>query len=656
MKHLIIGTAGHVDHGKTSLVKLLTGIDCDTHKQEKQRGITINLGFSHLNLPNGESAGIIDVPGHKDFINTMIGGACGIDMVLLVIAADSGIMPQTTEHVEIIRSLGVKSGVVALTRSDLVDDELLEMAQYEVAGFLEGTPLADAPIVPVSSVTGRGKEELIGAVADTLKKVEERPVGPLFRMYIDRLFTVRGHGSVVTGSVLNGELAAGKELYLLPSDQPKLRVRSIERHGMPVERIVAGDRAAINLTGLNREDFDRGMILCDKKIETTDMIDVQLKMFDSSPTLSVWTNMVFISGTFSCQARMHLLDKDRAAGGEDAIAQIHLSKPAVLMNKDRFIIRNSSETTTLGGGIILETSPLHHRKRTPQLVEELSQLSRQILGSNSIAGMIHVLLKRTFAPMTSDEVREKLSLSAEEVAVALSAEQPGFIVYRDEAVTILINDHCDNTFRRRITNLLREHHKKNPLFGEGMTLNELSGKLALSKAATGKHYLRLLLDGMLNEGTLEQHSNTFIISGHQPQFDKKSMEEIDWLEQVILRCGDNKPVISEIEELAAARKISKAQFRAYISWLLSHGKIKSYRSELMHTSIYHQYATKALSFLATRADGGGIAEFKELIGGSKKFRTLLIDMLTSDERIRLEAGEETETRLHITPKGRQFLA
>jgi selenocysteine-specific elongation factor len=654
MKHLIIGTAGHVDHGKTSLVRLLTGIDCDTHNQEKQRGITINLGFTHLDLPNGESAGIIDVPGHKDFINTMIGGACGIDMVLLVIAADSGIMPQTTEHLEIIRSLGVKNGVIALTRADLVDAELLEMAQYEVVGFLEGTPLEEAPIIPVSSVTGLGKEELISAITATLDKVEPRPAGPLFRMYIDRIFTVKGHGSVVTGSVLNGQLASGSELFLLPSDQHKLRVRSIERHGRPVDQIVAGDRAAINLTGLNREDFDRGMILCDKMLDTTDMIDVSLSTYPSSGTLSTWSNIVLISGTFSCQARMHLLDKDSVAAGEAALAQIHLSKPTVLMNRDRFIIRNSSEDKTLGGGMILETSPLHHRKRTPQLIEELQQLARHILGSNSITGMIHVLLKKMFRPMTPDEVRDKISLSAEEIRDALAAEQSGYSIYRDQETTILINDHCDKTYRLKTTTLLQEHHRKNPLFAEGLNMNELSGKMMLSKSPAGKHYLRLLLNSMLAEDILEMSNNTFIIHSYQPQFDKRSLDDIAWLEQQILQCGDNKPVVSDLEEQAAARKIHKAQFRAYLSWLVSHGKVKSFKTEVMHASLFTQYAEKTLAFLAPRAGGCEIAEFKELTGGSKKFRTLLIDMLIGDELIRLEAGEETETRLHITPKGRLF--
>jgi selenocysteine-specific elongation factor len=643
MKHLIIGTAGHVDHGKTSLVKLLTGTDCDTHQQEKQRGITINLGFTHLHLPNGETAGIIDVPGHKDFINTMIGGACGIDMVLLVIAADSGIMPQTSEHVEIIRSLGITNGVVALTRADLVDAELLEMAEYEVASFLEGTPLQDAPIVAVSSVTGAGKEQLMSAIAQTLENVVERPVGAIFRMYIDRIFTVKGHGSVVTGSVLNGKLANGSELYLLPGDPQKLKVRSIERHGQPVQTLVAGDRGAINLTGLERSDFDRGMILCDKIIESTDMIDCIVTLFESAGTLPLWSNIVFISGTFACQARMHLIDKETITDGEEAIVQIHLQKPAVLLNRDRFIFRNSSEDKTLGGGIILETSPLHHRKRTPRLIEELQDLAKEIMGENSLAGMMHVLLKKAFRPMNPDEVRDKLSLSKEDVLEVLKAEHTGYIVYRDPEHTILINRHCDETYRKKISSALHDYHAKNPLLAGGMNLNELSGKLNLQKSSAGKHYLKLLLDKLVNDQILQWSNNTYILQGHQPQFDPKSMEEIAWIEQEILNCGDNKPVVSEIEELASKRKIPKTQFRAYLSWLVSQGKIRSYQSDIVHTELFARNRQIILDALENKRDGITIPELKEIVTGTKScalccwiswLRTKRLPLFPAGRRIR----------------------
>ncbi|MCD4697331.1 MAG: selenocysteine-specific translation elongation factor, partial [Bacteroidales bacterium] len=261
MKHLILGTAGHVDHGKTALIKAITNIDCDTHKEEKERGITINLGFTHYNLPSGESIGIVDVPGHKDFIKTMVAGAYGIDVVLLVVAADSGIMPQTEEHLRIIEMLGIEQGIVALTKADLVDEETLELAELEISEFLEGTKFENAPIIPVSSVTGKGIPELLETIGKILPEIKEKEKSDRFRMYIDRIFNVKGVGFVVTGSVLEGEISTGKDLYLLPGKSKKIKIRNLERHGEIVEKVFSGDRAAINLSGMKFENYSRGMVL-----------------------------------------------------------------------------------------------------------------------------------------------------------------------------------------------------------------------------------------------------------------------------------------------------------------------------------------------------------------------------------------------------------
>lgn len=653
MKHLIIGTAGHIDHGKTSLIRMLTGIDCDTHKEEKQRGITINLGFSYMNLPGGESVGIIDVPGHKDFINTMIGGACGIDMVMLVIAADSGIMPQTVEHMNIISALGVKKAVVALTKSDLVDEELIEMAEFEITDFLLKTPLKDAPIVRVSAVTGKGKEELIQAIAGAISGIEERETGKLFRMYIDRIFSVKGFGSVVTGSVMSGSLSIGQDVYLLPGNKQKLRVRSIERHGTTVERVIAGDRAAINLIGLKREDFERGMILCDKPVESTQMIDAWVQLFDKDISLPIWSNINFISGTFECQARLHLLNKDKVRGNEDAIAQIHLARPAVLMSKDKFIVRNSSEDKTMGGGYIIETSPLHHRKRTARLIDELTRMSANILGNNSLKEMINAALKKEFRPFTSLEIAEKLSLKTEEISAEIQNPDADFKLYRSDAVAILVSGQYDNLFREKILKILPEHHAKNPLSAEGLELTELTGKLALNKINTGKIYLDLLLKQLQAENRLDCLNNTWIIKGHKPNFDKKSLEEIAWLEQEILNFGENKPVIPEIEDKAANRNIPKQKFKSYLTFLAGNGKIQFFGSDIIHSTILNKYRGLVLNRLAENENGVAIMEFKDTLG-TKRLRALLIQILESEKLIWMETGAGVETTLFITDAGKIF--
>lgn len=655
MKHLIIGTAGHIDHGKTALIKMLTGIDCDTHKEEKQRGITINLGFASMNLPNGESVGIIDVPGHRDFINTMIGGACGIDLVLLVIAADSGIMPQTVEHMNIISALGIKKAVVALTKADLVDDELIELAELEISELLSTSSFRDAPIVRVSAKTERGKNELIKAIADTITGIQEREAGVFFRLFIDRIFTVKGFGSVVTGSVMDGSIWAGQDVYLLPGDKRKLRIRSIERHGQVVEKVVRGDRAALNLIGLRKEDFTRGMIISDKPIETTVMVDACIRLFDTDRVLPLWSSILFIAGTFECQARMHLLDKDLVQGNEEAIVQIHLSRPAVLVSNDKFIIRTSSEDKTLGGGYIIDPLPLHHRKRTPGLLEELIRLSKSISIGSAPMEMIHMVLKKEFRPFTPVEMAETMNVSADEITERSAGPGSGVLVYKSGQITLLVNEYFDTTVSQKILKILAEHHRKNPLFAEGLATNEILGKLMLANTPNGRPYLDSLLNRMQEDGRLDTLNNTWIIKGHKPDFDKKSLAEIDWLEQEILTCADGKPVLSELEDSAVLQNIPKHKIRTYLSYLASNGKIQFHKSDFIHASILNKTRMVLLNRLAEQEDGIDIQEFKELVGGTKRFRALLIDMLDAEKSISLLTRAGSETRLSITRKGKELL-
>jgi selenocysteine-specific elongation factor len=646
MKHLIIGTAGHVDHGKTSLIRMLTGIDCDTHKEEKQRGITINLGFSYLKLPAGESVGIIDVPGHKDFINTMIGGACGIDMVLLVVAADSGIMPQTVEHMNIISSLGIKRGIVALTKSDLVDEELLELAELEVADFLLDTPLKDAPIVKVSATTGMGKDAVVQAVADCIVNADERPLNTVFRMYIDRIFTVKGFGSVVTGSVIGGSIQADQEVFLLPGNKQRLRVRSLERHGHAVDKVVAGDRAAINLIGLKSEAYERGMLLSDKPLEGTQMIDASIRFFDADTTLSIWSNIVLISGTFNCQARMHLLDADKLTAGEEALVQIHLSKTGILMPKDNFIIRNSSGDGTLGGGFVIEPFPLHHRKRTTNLIEELSRQRNNILGEHSLGELIHARLKKEFRPFLENEMAEKLNVTAEEIRKESKNQNRGFIVYPTEQGNILIHKHFDLSYRKKIHQAISDYHQRNPLSAEGLEVAELTGKLGFSKSAVGKLYLEHLLIQLLSEGVLDKYNKRWIIKGHQPNFDKQSLEEIDWLEQEILACGENKAVFAEIEEKAIKRRIQKHKLRSYMSHLAAMNKIRFFKADFIHIDLLEKYRNLLISQLKEHENGIEIMTFKESLG-TKKLRAFLFQLFEADGLIRLEIHEDNDTKVFL---------
>jgi selenocysteine-specific elongation factor len=349
-RHLIIGTAGHVDHGKTSLIKALTAIDCDTHKEEKERGITINLGFSHLELEDGTGVGIIDVPGHKDFIKTMVSGAHGIDLVLLVISADSGVMPQTKEHLNIIQMLDVQNGIVVLTKTDLVDEEMLELAQLEIEEYLEDTILSGAPVIPVSCMEGTGIPELRNVIENQLKRVSRMKSKEHFRMFVDRFFNVKGIGIVVTGSVLGGEVGEGDELYVLPDKTQKIKVKGVQRHGKKVSKIFAGDRAAINISGLSMDDYYRGMLLSSSDISPQGIIDARISLFQENSTLKVWSHAILLCGTYESRVRIHLLDRDKLEPPDDALVQIHLEQAFTFSKKDRFILRNTSNDLTIGGG------------------------------------------------------------------------------------------------------------------------------------------------------------------------------------------------------------------------------------------------------------------------------------------------------------------
>jgi selenocysteine-specific elongation factor len=655
MKHLIIGTAGHIDHGKTSLIKMLTGVDCDTHKQEKERGITINLGFSHINLPSGESAGIIDVPGHKDFINTMAGGACGIDLVLLVIAADSGMMPQTIEHINIITSLGIKNGVVALTKTDLVDDELIEMASAEISEYLDNTCLKGIPVIGVSSHTGKGKDELIKAIDETVNRQVEPDKGNLFRMYIDRVFTVKGLGSVVTGSVMGGSISSENEVLLLPGDKRKLRIRSIERHGKTTDSVVRGDRAAINLTGMKLEDYKRGMLISNKQLDSSLMIDAYISTFNTAAELKIWSNISLVSGTYISQARMHLLDKDIIYPGEDALVQIHLKDPTVLLSGDRFIFRNSSDDLSLGGGFVIDPFPLHHRKRTPKLINSLKKLSDSVLNQNSLIDLINQVLVKEFRPFYLAEVAEKINIDKNELISETEKDNIPFCVYSDDTDKILVAESFDFAYQEKIIKILSNYHSDNPLFAKGLEVSEIAGKLTFSKIRSGKSYLERLLNKMFASATLEKHEKTWIIKGHQPQIDEKTKSGIQWLENEILSFKDGRPIIAEIEERALNRGIQSKTLKSYMSLLANQGIIRYINNDFVHMDVLNQHRVKLLNELSKTKEGIDYQQFKEFSNATKAFRAILLEAFEKEKIIKLIHGKDIETRIAITETGKRLI-
>lgn len=361
---IILGTAGHIDHGKTTLVRALTGIDCDRLGEEKRRGITIELGFAYCDLPDGRRLGVVDVPGHEKFVKNMVAGASGIDLVMLVIAADEGVMPQTREHLEICTLLGIRHGCVALTKVDAVDEAWLELAREDVSAFLAGTFLEDAPIFPVSAVSGEGLDALRGWLAEQEKSLVPRRRSDLFRLPVDRVFTMKGHGTVVTGTMISGTIRVGEALTLYPDGQ-STKARGVQSHGETVEEALAGKRTAINLHGLDVEDVNRGDVLArpGTLFPSTRWL-VRLRCLSSSPrALRHRSEMHFHHGSREISARLYFLDRDRLAPGEEGLCEARFTEPMVGVFGDRCVVRAFSPLRTVAGGELLHPLPFAPTRR-----------------------------------------------------------------------------------------------------------------------------------------------------------------------------------------------------------------------------------------------------------------------------------------------------
>jgi selenocysteine-specific elongation factor len=368
----ILGTAGHIDHGKTALVKLLTGVDTDRLKEEKERGISIDLGFAHIRLPDGTECGLVDVPGHERFVKNMLAGAGGIDAVLLVIAADEGVMPQTREHVDIVRLLGVTRAVVALTKSDLVEPDWIDFVSEEVRDYLAGGPFAGAPIVPVSSKSGAGRDDLLAALGEALSGLEERSVDRPARLPIDRAFVVEGFGTVVTGTLWRGRLRPGDRVVVEPSGLAT-RVRSVQVHGADVSEARAGQRTAVALPGVEKAAITRGdWVLAPDTLHPSWMIDARLNLVADAPRpLANRTRVRFHLGASELLGRVILLDRDELEPGQSAVVQLRLESAVVADRGDRFVIRSYSPQRAVGGGVILLPNPEKHRRHDAEVVARL---------------------------------------------------------------------------------------------------------------------------------------------------------------------------------------------------------------------------------------------------------------------------------------------
>ncbi len=650
MKHFIIGTAGHVDHGKTSLIKALTQIDCDTHKEEMKRGITINLGFAHIILPSGLSCGIVDMPGHKDFINTMISGACGIDMVLFTIAADSGIMPQTIEHLNIINALGIQNGIIVITKTDLVDEEFIELVNLEIIEMVEGTCLENAPVISVSSHTGEGMQDLIDEITKISDQIEERSSTTVFRMYPDRIFEVKGSGYILTGSVLSGEANVGDDIFLLPGREKKYKLRGIQRFGVAENKVIAGDRAALSLNGLKQEDFERGMMLSNAQLDENKMIDAQISVFNDNFEMGRWSEVLLLTGSFQCRARIHLLSTDLLKSGESALVQIHLEKESVIQVKDKFIIRNTSNDITIGGGIVFDNSPLHHRKRNEKLLSQISNLADAVINDSGLISLVIIELDKIRKPLFVSRLSDIMKIPVNEIVESINDETDQKIVSyaRGEEILLILKEH-DNKYYQSVMELLEGHHSKYPILDEGLNVNEFQTKLDMGDLPEGKIYLELLFDKMNSDGKIRKVADSWILSHHEAKPDKKNLEEITWLENLIESFGMQKPILADIEEEARSHRIKKDKLTMMMKYLQNRNKVYIYEKDVLHASLVDRCRKLLLDELKNRPYGINEGDFKKLIDGTKKIIHPLLGIFKKEGIV-----EQEVYIIKITDKGRNY--
>ena len=513
MNHVIIGTAGHVDHGKTLLIKALTGIETDRLQEEKKRGITIELGFAHLDWEDGTQAGIVDVPGHEKFIKNMLAGAGGIDLAMLIVAADDGFMPQTLEHLDILTLLGIKDGCLVITKSDVVDPEWLEMMQEEIVERLEGTFLEGKPIYAVSAYTGQGIPELKEALHGMVQRAAIKNMRVPFRLPVDRVFSVDGFGTVVTGTLIEGSMHEGDLAELIPSGAAT-RIRNLQVHGKDVDTAYAGQRVAVNLAGLKKTDIKRGDAVAKPgSVRTSRMLDVRLQNLRGSNRIIQNDSQVHLYHTSQVQlAKVVLLDRDALHPGESCYAQLRLADPISTKNGDRFVIRFYSPLETIGGGVILDDSPVRH-KRFQQPVLDALKIKESGSGGDRT---IQVLAEFGIELPTAAQMAAKLRQDEAEVADALHD-----LCARGRAVEPLEGRYVASSVMDRTWDSCREilagYHKVNPLHA-GMKEAEVRQKCFKNLDQTTAD---ALLGALRQEGKIRRVSDRYALADFEIKFTKR---------------------------------------------------------------------------------------------------------------------------------------
>ncbi len=636
MKQVVLGTAGHIDHGKTSLIRALTGIDTDRLKEEKLRGITIELGFAHMELPNGERLGIVDVPGHERFVRHMVAGATGIDLVALVIAADEGVMPQTREHMEICQLLQVKKGLVVLTKIDMVEDpEWVEMVRDDVAEFMKGTFLEGAPIIPVSAITKEGMDELRQALTALVDEVEPRSADGPFRLSVDRVFSMRGFGTVVTGTSLSGTVRIGDPVTVYPSEH-KTKVRGLQVHNDEVETVLPGQRTAINLQSIERILIERGNVIATPgALVATHMIDVYLTLLESAPRpLKNRAKIRFHTGTAEHLGTAVLLDAEELAPGKAGFIQIRLDQPIAALRGDRFVIRSYSPVQTIGGGSILHPLPGKHKGHGK--LEAATALRTLLEGDEPSIILWHI---RDAGPagLSEEDLRVRANVPPKllEKTLQLFISQKKAILYDKDNRRLLHPDTLES-LKETVVEALDDYHKRFPL-KTGMPKEELSAQLP--KQADAKLY-NFVLRRLAEEEKIVQEMEWVRLASHKIDLTKDEQAIRQKIEKAFQDAGLQPPFMKDV---TAKLPGTPRQHQDVIEWMLTQGiLIKAKEDIYFHSTALNELQSRLIGFLK---EHGEITtpQFKEMTQVSRKYTIPLLEYFDS-QRITIRIGDTRRLR------------
>ena len=612
MKRIVIGTAGHIDHGKTTLIKALTGIDCDRLKEEKERGITTELGFAHWRLDEDLLVGIVDVPGHEKFVRHMVAGAWGIDTVLLVVSADEGVMPQTREHLDICEMLGLSKGIVVITKKDLVDGDMVELVEEDIKDFLKGRALEGAPVVAVSAYTGENLDVLrtmLGEMADT---IEERSREGIFRLPVDRVFTLKGLGTIVTGTCISGSLSTGEDVELFPSAR-RARVRSIQAYHDDVREATAGQRIALNLQGLDRQEVERGsMIGRPGTLLLTSRIDASLKLL-KLPIKPIRHDSIlrFHIATTQEEARLVLLESDQIEPGQEQFVQFVFKRPIVVLPGDRFILRGSYAVQTVGGGSVLDIMPARHKRKTDTLPEVYKALKT----GSDLEKMAYHIMKGSYRGVRQETLSIMIGKDG-----ALT-EKMGAILTKSSDVRLVGQTYIHSTFwksyKDRVLAFVDEYHKANPL-KVGISKEELRSRLP----ATDVQVFQAALDECSANGHIVLEKDR-VTSGAHARANQNNETEKKIVEA--LRSSAFTP--PGPKDLAAGVGINEKNLRELLDRLAFRGGVVKVAQDMyFHPDMIEEVKNKAVDFLKRHQEMAP-TDFKTELNLSRKFLIPLLEYL-----------------------------